>query len=127
MNDSDRRSHAPSSEPSNGSPFCTERVKLLNDLFRITGLGGRQMFTPGIRELGLVAMIDLRLRIAEFDAFTPDNDPYGEHDFGVLEFQGQKVFWKIDYYDTTLTWASPDPADPTVTTRLLTMMLGSEY
>lgn len=127
MNDSDRRSHAPTSEPSADSPFRTERIQLLNDLFRITGLGGRQMFTPGIRALGFLAMIDLRLRIAEFDAFTSDNDPYGEHDFGSLEFQGQTVLWKIDYFDDTLTWASPDPADPTITTRLLTIMLASEY
>jgi hypothetical protein len=127
MNDSDRRSHAPASEHSNNSTISTERIQLLNDLFRITGLGGRQVFTPGIRALGLVAMIELRLQIAKFDAFTSDNDPYGEHDFGSLTFQGQTVFWKIEYFDDTLSWASPDPADPTVTTRLLTMMLASEY
>ena len=127
MNDSDRRSHAPASEPSTNSSIQSEKIQLLNDLFRITGLGGRQVFTPGIRALGLVAMIELRLQIAKFDAFTPDNDPYGEHDFGMLDFQGQRVFWKIDYFDDSLTWASPDPADPTLTTRLLTMMLASEY
>lgn len=127
MNDSDRRSPAPTLEPSNTSTIRTEKIQLLNDLFRITGLGGRQVFTPGIRALGFVAMIELRLQIAKFDAFSPDNDPYGEHDFGSLEFQGQTVFWKIDYFDDSLTWASPDPADPTLTTRLLTMMLASEY
>ena len=127
MNDNDRCSHASASEHSNHSTYRTERIQFLNDLFRITGLGGRQMFTSGIRAMGLVPMIQLRLRIAEFDAFTPDNDPYGEHDFGSLEFQGETVFWKIDYYDDTLTWASPDPADPTITTRLLTIMLAIEY
>ena len=127
MNDSDRRSHVSSSEHLNDRTIRDERIQLLNDLFRITGLGGRQVFTPGIRALGLVAMIELRFRIAEFDAFTPDNDPYGEHDFGSFEFQGRTVFWKIDYFDDTLSWASPDPADPVVTTRLLTIMLASEY
>ncbi len=84
MNDSDRRSHAPNHENSTNSRVQTERIQLLNDLFRITGLGGRQVFTPGIRALGLVTTIELRLQIAKFDAFTPDNDPYGEHDFGRL-------------------------------------------
>ena len=127
MTDSDRRSHAPTVEHTNDSNLRTERIQLLNDLFRITGLGGRQVFTPGVRALGFLAMIELRLRIAEFDAFTPDNDPFGEHDFGSLDFQGYIFFWKIDYYDETLTWASPDPTDPTVTMRLLTIMLASEY
>lgn len=127
MKDSDRRSHAPASDPPTNSTIQAEKIQLLNDLFRITGLGGRQVFTPGIRAMGLVAMIELRLQIAKFDAFTADNDPYGEHDFGSLTFQGQTVFWKIDYFDDTLTWASPDPADPTLTTRLLTIMLASEY
>lgn len=127
MNDSDRRSHVPTSEDANDTTIRTARIQLLNDLFRIAGLGGRQMFTSGIRAMGLAAMIDLRLRIAEFDAFTPDNDPFGEHDFGSLEFLGYTVFWKIDYYDETLTWASPDPGDARLTTRLLTIMLASEY
>lgn len=127
MGDSDWRSHVPTSEDANDTTIRTARIQLLNDLFRITGLGGRQVFTPGVRALGVVAMIELRLRIAEFDAFTSDNDPFGEHDFGSLEFQGYTFFWKIDYYDETLSWASPDPADPTLTMRLLTIMLASEY
>jgi hypothetical protein len=127
MNDSEQHSHAPISDSLDKNTLRTEHIKLLNDLFRITGLGGRQVFTPGIRALGLLAMIELRLRIAEFHAFTPDNDPHGEHDFGSLAFLGETVFWKIDYYDETLSWGSPDPADPAVTTRLLTIMLASEY
>lgn len=40
--------------------------------------------------------------VQEFDRFTEDNDPYGEHDFGSLEWHGEKVFWNIDYYDHAL-------------------------
>jgi len=65
--------------------------------------------------------------VATFTDFTPDNDPHGEHDFGSFELAGQKFFWKIDYYDAAMEFGSEDPADPAVTTRVLTIMLASEY
>jgi hypothetical protein len=68
----------------------------------------------------------IREKVERFDNFTPDNDPHGEHDFGALTHQGDKVFWKIDYYDKTLTKGSEDPADPKQTARVLTIMLASE-
>jgi len=104
-----------------------QRIRDLNDQFRRTGDGGRQLITPGIQEMGLVATLTIRQLVAKYDAFCEDNDPYGEHDFGNLEYQGHKVFWKIDYYNATLSAGSPDPADPTVTTRVLTILLAQEY
>src|SRR5208283_34661 len=65
--------------------------------------------------------------VATFTAFTPENDPHDEHDFGSFELTGQKFFWKIDYYDAAMEFGSEDPADPAVTTRVLTIMLASEY
>jgi hypothetical protein len=62
-----------------------------------------------------------------FDAFTPDNDPYRERDFGAFEHNGDRIFWKIDYYDRSMTKGSEDPSDPGQTLRLLTIMLASEY
>ena len=56
-----------------------------------------------------------------------EHDPYNEHDFGSLETAGERVFWKIDYYDREVRFRSEDPADPTKTTRILTVMLASEY
>ncbi|TQM92425.1 uncharacterized protein DUF3768 [Roseinatronobacter monicus] len=105
----------------------TQRIRELNDKFRRTGFGGRQMITAGIQEMGLPAILTIRQLVAKDDAFCEDNDPYGEHDFGDLTYRNEKVFWKIDYYDATLTVGSPDPADPDVTTRVLTIMLASEY
>lgn len=66
-------------------------------------------------------------RVRGFDAFTDDNDPYGEHDFGSFEYAGRTIFWKIDCYDRDLNYGSPDPSDETVTARVLTVMLAEEY
>ena len=66
-------------------------------------------------------------RVFEFSDFTEDNDPHGEHDFGTFDFVGERIFWKIDYYDLEMKFGSPDPADPMVTTRVLTVMLADEY
>ena len=54
-------------------------------------------------------------------------NPYGEHDFGSVDLNGGRYFWKIDYYDNDLTAHSPDPADPDVTRRVLTIMCAGEY
>jgi hypothetical protein len=66
-------------------------------------------------------------RLIKFTAFDDGNDPYGEHDFGAFKVDGHSVFWKIDYYDRTRCFGSPDPTDPKVTVRILTIMLAAEY
>jgi hypothetical protein len=69
----------------------------------------------------------IRGKAETFDAMTPDNDPHGERDLGAFEHNGQRIFWKIDYYDRTLTKGSEDASDPTQTVRVITIMLASEY
>ena len=64
---------------------------------------------------------------SHFDAFTPDNDPYQERDFGAFEYGDTRIFWKIDHYDRTCSAGSEDPSDPTQPIRVLTIMLASEY
>jgi len=77
--------------------------------------------------LGPEAVQRLVLTIAVFDDFCRANDPHGEHDFGAFEFDGTPVMLKIDYYDRDMNFHSPDPADPTVTERVITIMLAEEY
>lgn len=103
------------------------RIRELNDAFRTTGLDGKMVFTRGVFELGVDTVYEIRRKVAEYDSFTPDNDPYQEHDFGAFEIGGLKFFWKIDYYDTEMTKGSNDACDSDVTTRVLTIMLREEY
>lgn len=69
----------------------------------------------------------IRKIVAEFDDFTPDNDPYGERDFATFSWNGIICFWKIEYYNTDLTSGSPDPADPGLTSRVLTIGRFSDW
>ena len=106
----------------------TTKIAALNDLCRTAmGVAGRLFQTQGISALPLADQSAIREKVETFTAFTPDNDPYGERDFGAFDHKGQRIFWKIDYYDTTLTKGSEDPTDPKQTVRVLTIMLASEY
>jgi hypothetical protein len=110
-----------------GSQERIARIRSLNDAFRRTFSGGKVMVTCGIAELpDLVKAKALQL-VASFNQFTEDNDPRGEHDFGSFELVNRKFFWKIDYYDERCEFGSEDPSDPKQTTRVLTLMLASEY
>ena len=102
-------------------------VRRLNDLLRCHRQGGRVLITRGVQALGPLAVVSILEAVASFDAFDSDNDPYGEHDCATLKVDGISVLWKIDYYDTTLSFGSEDPSDPSVTTRVLTVMLIEEY
>ncbi|RXV64721.1 hypothetical protein C6W92_06605 [Roseovarius sp. A46] len=104
------------------------RVCDLNDAFRKSGMGrGSMLATEGISAFGPDFVTKAVSAVRRFEAFTEDNDPWGEHDFGAIELDGQKIFWKIDPYDLDLQAYSPNPADPAVTHRVLTIMLASEY
>lgn len=106
---------------------ASERIRVLNDWLRIHGAGGRVMMTSGIATLGDEQRRKVVAAIRSFDAFTEANDPHGEHDCAMLEVDGLCVMFKMDYYDLTLSSHSPNPADPSVTKRVLTVMLADEY
>ena len=106
----------------------TDKIAKANDLLRQTFLTGKVVMTAGIYSLPDDTREGIITKVRSFDAFTEDNDPYGEHDFGAFDQDGVgKVFWKIDYYDPTLTRGSEDPADPKQTRRVLTILLAEEY
>jgi Protein of unknown function (DUF3768) len=98
------------------------RIAKANDTFRDMCLD--VFYTPGVRD-GVSDLIELSRKVESYNRFTEDNDPYGEHDFGSLKFDGQTIFWKIDYYDRDLRmWCDPLSAE---CRRTLTIMLAEEY
>jgi hypothetical protein len=103
-------------------------IRELNDLFRREGRGnGTIVVTPGVQACGQEFFQRAFKAVRDFAGFSEDNDPWGEHDYGAVEVDREKVFWKIDYYDPTLTQGSENPANEAVTHRVLTIMLASEY
>ncbi|MDO8513390.1 MAG: DUF3768 domain-containing protein [bacterium] len=94
---------------------------ILNDQFRKSGFG--VTLTGGVQSVE--DLPGLLLAIQEFDNFNEDNDPWHEHDFGRLDWHGDKVFWKIDYYDQELQeWEDPLTGS---CRRIITVMLAQEY
>jgi len=105
----------------------TERIRDLNNRLRATLTGGTAVMTPGIAALGREAVERIVKTIAVFDDFCHANDPHEEHDFGSFEAEGHVIYFKIDYFDNDLAHHSPDPSDPSVTRRVITIMLADEY
>lgn len=120
------------------------RIARLNDLARrAMGVACTVVATVGFRSLSEADQSCVRELIETFDAFTEDNDPHGERDFGCVyqlrdglwtterprlrEDEHERVFWKLDYFDRELQFASEDAANPAVTRRVLTIMLADEY
>ena len=104
-----------------------DRVRALNDILRRTLSGGTLVLTAGVVALGRECQRSILDAVAAHDRFDADDDPHSEHDFGAVEAAGERVFFKIDYYDRAGRWASPDPADSSVTNRVLTVLLAGEY
>jgi hypothetical protein len=105
----------------------TEVIRALNDSLRQDFSAGNAVITAGVAALGAEAVARVVKTVAVYDDFCHANDPYEEHDFGAFEVEGRVIFFKIDYYNKGLSHHSPDPGDPSVTERVITVMLAEEY
>ena len=122
----------------------TTRIARLNDEARqAMGVACTAVATVGFRSLPDADQSCVRALIETFDAFDEDNDPHGERDFGTIyqlvcgrwtterprvrDDERERVFWKLDYYDRQMEFASDDAASPAITRRILTIMLSDEY
>ena len=98
------------------------KIAAVNDTFRRNMEGCT--VTKGVAAMG-EDVNEIFVRVRDFTEFNEDNDPYGEHDFGSFEILGNRIFWKIDYYNQELSgWC--DPLSPDCK-RVLTIMLAEEY
>jgi len=92
-----------------------------NDVARQLGLN--VVLTNKAAELS--DLEELLYAVRSFNNFTQKDDPYGWHDLGKLEWMGQSVLWKIDYWDSELkNFVDPLSDD---CKRVITVMLASEY
>lgn len=99
------------------------KIAKLNDAARLNA--SNYMVTSGIMSLDEHTISEVFVTVQNFKTFNEDNDPYGEHDFGTFTMNGDKIFWKIDYYDQNLEmWC--DPLDPDCR-RVITIMLAEDY
>jgi hypothetical protein len=105
----------------------TAEIRRLNDQLRTTFVGGVILITPGVEALAVSQRSTLLAQIRSFDNFAAGDDPYGEHDFGAVDFMGEKFFFKIDYYDPSMEGGSSDPSDSSCTRRVMTIMRADEY
>jgi hypothetical protein len=103
------------------------RIRILNDYLRTTFTGGRIVVTASIAELDQQRKARVLLAVRKFNKFDADNDPHHEHDVAFFEVDGERYFFKVDYYDLSTRFHSPDPADPECTCRVLTIGRHSDY
>ena len=109
------------------SDTTTKKIAELNDLCRTAmGVAGKLFQTAGIDALPLADQSAIREKVETFDAFTPDNDPHGERDFGAFEHNGE------DFLEDRLLRPQHAKAAKNRAIRarrfaLLTIMLASEY
>lgn len=92
-----------------------------NDLCRTTFMFCKVLLTRSVADSPDREDIITAVREFPEDQFTPNNDPYGEHDFGAFDVNGTKYFWKFDYYDSNYEGFQENG------NRVLTIMRSDEY
>ena len=102
-------------------------IATLNDKFRRSFINGEVLLSAGIAAMSSEDKANIVVLVQNFDNFTPDNNPYSERDFGSFDYKGEKILWKIDYYDLNNKYHSEDPSNPYITNRILTIMTVYEF
>ena len=102
-------------------------IATLNKKFRKSLIGGEVLLSAGIAAMSSEDKANIISMVQNFNDFTHSNDVYGEHDFLSIDYKGNKIFAKIDYYDLNYEFMSENPANPDITNRVLTILLSCEY
>jgi hypothetical protein len=83
--------------------------------------------TSGVASSDAETIAQILDAVHAYNQFGEDIDPYREHDMGRFTITCEDYYWESDNYDRNLEFHSPDPADPVVTVRVLTIMRVNEY
>ncbi|WP_299654270.1 DUF3768 domain-containing protein [uncultured Jannaschia sp.] len=119
--------------------FDHARIAEQNDAFRrhvclggpwpedMQPLAGRLDITDNVLVRGQL-FTNTCLRTTGFhNSFPKDADPNGIHAFGVFRICDVEVWWKLDCYDQAYERGADDPADPSRTARVLTILLPLDW
>ena len=110
----------------------TEAIARLNDRARL-GLDhtARIVFTrnclatfcdlDAIEVVVVQAQLLAAFRNCSFSADSP------ERDFAEVLLRDRRVWFKVDYFDEAMEYGSSDPADTSITTRVVTILLPEDY
>ena len=102
-------------------------IATLNDKFCRSFINGEALLSAGTATMSSEDKANIVSMVQNFNDFNDDNDVYGEHDFFSIDYKGNKIFAKIDYYDLNYEFMSENPANPDITNRVLTILLSCEY
>ncbi len=100
----------------------TVMISMLNDKFRKSSAGVR--LEGGVQAVHNLP--GLLWAIRDYDKFDDDNPLDDEHSLGRLDWNGDKIFWKIDYFNETLT-DYEDPFSPRCKRVLTVRLADPEY
>lgn len=112
----------------------TEQIARLNDRCRwgfdptarviVTRTCLARLVAEGDAAHEIVTQAELMASVRGY-RFAPSDGP--QRDFGAFDLRGQRILFKIDCYDPTLEFGSENPADASITRRVLTIMLAEDY
>ena len=63
---------------------------------KVEGIKAKLLLNCNVEAVKVPRIIDA---VNTYDSFEEGNDPYGERDFGKVEVDGEKYFFKFDYVD----------------------------
>ena len=104
-------------------------IEQLNDAFRAAlpfGGRGRAVMTRAVAALPPEQLARVLDTVRRFAAFTPDNDPWGEHDCATFVVDGERFLFKFDYYDSAACEGGAESGGSECY-RVLTIMTAADY
>jgi hypothetical protein len=85
------------------------------------------VFVGALGHAATVEKLAVYKAVREFAALPNGDRPCRANDFGTFTLNGQDYAWKIDYYDNSREFGSDNPADSSVTKRVLSIFYADDF